>query len=109
MISDIEDTPALRPLIRIVRLTLQPEQVSAFREMFREVKGKIRASAGCLHLELLVDAVYPNIVTTYSVWEDEQALNAYRDSNLFQQTWKKTKPMFAAPPLAFSSFNIERA
>ncbi len=97
------------PLIRIVRLTLHPEQVAPFRKMFDEVKDAIRASTGCLHLELLVDAVYPNILTTYSLWEDEAALNMYRDSDLFVQTWQKTRQMFAAPPLAFSSFKIDSA
>lgn len=107
MTSSTENKDYQGPLIRIVRLTLHPDEVPAFLQMFEDVKGKIRASAGCMHLELLVDASYPNIMTTYSVWENEEALNAYRNSDLFRQTWKKTKRMFAAPPLAYSSFKID--
>lgn len=94
-------------LIRIVRLTLSPALVSDFKALFSEVKDKISVTAGCLHLELLVDAAYPNIMTTYSIWEDEQSLDAYRNSELFKATWKRTKTMFAAPPVAFSSFQAE--
>ena len=94
-------------LIRIVRLTLSPEYVADFKTLFSEVKDRIRASAGCLHLELLVDATYPNIMTTYSIWQHAAALDAYRNSELFSVTWKRTRTMFAAPPLAFSSFQVD--
>lgn len=99
--------PAHDHLIRIVRLTLVPEKMNEFMEMFSSIKSKIRASNGCLHLELLQDITYPNIVTTYSIWTEESALNAYRNSELFKQVWSKTKTMFAAPPVAFSNKQIE--
>ena len=93
-------------LVRIVRLTLAPERLDDFMFMFDNIKLDIRNTAGCLHLELLQDTVHPNIVTTYSFWEDEAALNAYRKSALFTQVWPKTKQMFAAPPVAFSSRQV---
>ena len=93
-------------LVRIVRLTLAPAHVSDFMEMFNSIKSSIRSTAGCLHLELLQDTVHPNIVTTYSLWEDEAALNAYRQSQLFTEVWPKTKAMFAGPPVAFSSRQV---
>ncbi len=98
--------PPHNHLIRIVRLTLAPEKVGEFMEMFTSIKSKINASDGCLHLELLQDVVYPNIITTYSIWTDQSALDAYRTSELFGQVWGKTKTMFAAPPIAFSSKQI---
>lgn len=94
--------PSHDHLTRIVRLTLAPEKMGEFMEMFTAINSKIRSSKGCLHLELLQDTTYANIVTTYSIWEDESALNAYRNSELFGQVWSKTKTMFAAPPTAFS-------
>ena len=94
-------------LIRIVRLTLEPEKVDEFMQMFASVHSKIRLFEGCIHLELLQDTTFPNILTTYSLWTDESALNAYRSSVLFQKTWRKTKTMFAAPPSAFSNFLVQ--
>ncbi len=94
-------------LIRIVRLTLLPEKQDDFMEMFDTIRLKIRQFDGCYHLELLQDASFPNILTTYSVWKDESALNAYRNSDLFKATWSKTKTMFAAPPVAYSNFQVQ--
>ena len=94
-------------LIRIVRLTLAPEKVNDFMEMFNAIRSKIRLTEGCKHLALLQDATFPNILTTYSIWTDESALNAYRSSNLFKNTWRETRTMFAAPPAAFSSFQLQ--
>ena len=91
-------------LIRIVRLTFEPAKVDDFIEMFASIRSEIRAFEGCSHLELLQDASYPNIFTTYSVWIDEPALHAYRRSDLFKKTWQQTKTMFAAPPSAYSYF-----
>lgn len=98
--------PTHEHLVRIVRLTLAPVHVDDFMDMFNTIKSSIRHTAGCLHLELLQDTIYPNIVTTYSLWEDEAALNAYRNSPLFTEVWPKTKAMLAAPPVAFSSRQV---
>lgn len=102
----MENKPEHEHLIRVVRLTLAPERLGDFMFMFNNIKQKIRNTAGCLHLELLQDTIHPNIVTTYSLWEDEAALNAYRKSALFTEVWPTTKQMFAAPPVAFSSRQV---
>ena len=38
-----------------------------------------------------------------SFLENEEALNAYRHSELFRSTWAKTKVLFAEKPIAFST------
>ncbi len=39
---------------------------------------------------------------TYSYWESEAHLNTYRHSDLFRETWAKTKVLFADKPEAWS-------
>jgi quinol monooxygenase YgiN len=95
-------------LIRIVRMTFQPEKLDEFRAIFEESKEKIRARPGCLHLELWQDLHQPQVLVTHSHWESEEALNSYRDSELFRSTWSRTKVLFAAPPLAFSVQSVEQ-
>ncbi|UOQ96250.1 antibiotic biosynthesis monooxygenase [Hymenobacter sp. 5317J-9] len=90
-------------LIRVVRMTFAPEQVPAFLTLFHATKHRIRQRPGCRHLELWQDAVVPNVYCTFSHWDDEAALNAYRESELFGEVWPATKRLFAAPPVAFSS------
>ena len=89
-------------IIRIVQLTIRPDQLDTFLELFENIKFKIRASEGCRDLELLRDVRYPNIVSTLSKWDSEQDLNRYRESDLFKDSWSKTKPLFAARPSAMS-------
>ncbi len=96
-------------LIRIVRMTLKPECVSDFLRVLEEVAPKVRATPGCLHLELWKDRRYPNIMTTYSRWESAEALNAYRAGDLFAENWSVAREMFAAPPFAASHSVILRA
>lgn len=83
-------------------MTFRPEALEAFLEIFDASAPQIRAFPGCHHLELWQDTRYPNILTTFSRWDDEAALDRYRHSDLFKTTWAKTKPLFAAPPRAFS-------
>lgn len=89
-------------LIRIVRMTFDPDRVEEFREIFEESKDRIRAREGCLHLELWRDLHQANIFVTHSHWESEDALNAYRSSELFRTTWKNTKALFSDRALVFS-------
>lgn len=90
-------------LIRIVRMTFRPEEVDAFLQLFEETKERIRHFEGCSHLELLKDYNEDNIFSTYSKWENEECMNAYRHSELFKEVWKQTKAKFADKPIAFSS------
>ena len=90
-------------LIRIVRMTFQPEKVDEFLDIFDESKSKIRSFPGCTALQLHQDYNQTNVFSTYSIWKDEQSLNAYRDSALFQSVWPKTKTLFLKSPVAISN------
>ena len=90
-------------LVRIVRMTFRIEEVDNFLELFNSTKDKIRHFPGCHHLTLLKDYTEDNIYSTYSIWENEEALNAYRHSELFGEVWKATKSKFADKPIAFSN------
>jgi quinol monooxygenase YgiN len=95
-------------LIRIVRMTFRPDCIEDFRQLFDASKNKIRAFPGCLELQLHCDYNQPNIFITYSKWENEAALNAYRASVLFESVWPYTKEMFLEPAVAFSNVFIEK-
>ncbi len=93
-------------MIRIVKMTFDPERVNEFLANFEEVKHQIRAFNGVKHLELLNDKNNSNIYFTYSIWESEEHLNNYRHSDLFQSVWAVTKPMFIEKAEAWSVENI---
>jgi len=88
-------------------MTFAKEKVAEFLENFEENKNKIRSFPGCKHLEIWQDEHQENIFLTYSHWENEAALNQYRDSELFKSVWAVTKPLFSEKPLAFSSKKVE--
>ncbi|PEN13904.1 antibiotic biosynthesis monooxygenase [Longibacter salinarum] len=94
--------PDAEPLVRIVRMTFHPDTVDDFIDHFDDVSPRIRSFPGCTHLELWRDARYPNICTTYSHWESQGALDAYRNSDLFSGAWQTAKRLFAARPVAQS-------
>ncbi|MEX0746630.1 MAG: antibiotic biosynthesis monooxygenase family protein [Rhodothermales bacterium] len=93
-------------LIRLVRMTFRPDSVGAFLAIFDESASQIRSFPGCLHLELWQDLDGPNVFTTYSLWEDEAALERYRRSEFFTRTWARTRALFSAPPVAQSHRQI---
>lgn len=95
-------------LIRSVRMTFKLEKVEEFIDLFQRTKKKIRNFPGCTHLELHADYTQKNIFATYSIWENEEALNSYRESELFKDVWSKTKILFEKQPVAFSSRLIEK-
>ena len=92
-------------LIRIVRMTFQEDMKEDFLEMLSGVKEKIRAFEGCEYLELWQDADQSNVFMTHSHWKSADDLENYRHSDLFKETWAKTKKMFADKPQAFSAIS----
>lgn len=89
-------------IVRIVKMEFLPEQVPAFLQMFDERKDRIRHFEGCKHLELWRQAGTEHIYFTYSHWETGQALDHYRFSAFFKETWGLTKALFAAKAQAWS-------
>jgi len=89
-------------IIRIVRMEFRTAEVPAFQALFNERKELIRAFEGCQHLELWQDAKTPEVFFTYSIWLSEEHLDRYRFSELFKDTWARTKELFSAKPEAWS-------
>lgn len=89
-------------IIRVVKMTFQEGKITDFLETFNTYKQYIRNREGCTHLELWNDINSPGIYFTYSHWQSEADLNNYRNSELFDEVWSKTKILFAAKAEAWS-------
>ena len=89
-------------LVRIVKLSFSPENIDAFLEIFENTKEQIRNFKGCQHLELYQDKHNTNQFFTYSYWDNENALENYRNSAFFKVVWSNTKILFNAKPEAWS-------
>mgnify|MGYP001596073546 FL=1 len=96
-------------IIRIVKLSFHAEHISAFKTIFEESKQKILAQKGCHRVEMLQDVNEKNIFFTYSWWDSEDDLNKYRQSELFEGVWNKTKILFNDKPKAWSTEKINEA
>ena len=89
-------------ITRIVRMEFQPEYVDDFLAHFSAIKILIRNFPGVQHLELHRDAGQANVFYTFSLWDAEEDLESYRQSDLFKGAWSQVKPWFGAKPQAFS-------
>lgn len=89
-------------LIRVVKLTIKENKADDFATASKQNQKKILAFPGCLHLEMYRDIKSANVFITYSHWEDEDALNNYRNSALFEGIWANVKPLFAEKAMAWS-------
>lgn len=95
-------------IVRIVKMTFQPERVKDFLENFDANKSKIRGFEGCEHLELLKEEGREDVYFTYSYWQNVEALENYRHSQLFKGVWAFTKTLFADKPQAWSVQSIDK-
>ncbi len=92
-------------IVRIVKMTFEPSKVPEFLANFEKNKNNIRNFKGCHKLRLLKGLNDENVYFTYSWWDNEEALNQYRISNLFKGVWSKTKTLFIEKPEAWSLVN----
>ena len=94
------------PVIRIVKMTFDPERITEFLTLFDDRSSHIRSFKGCERLDLVRDTRSENVMTTISVWASAEALAVYRRSDLFNETWAITRSMFADRPEAASYVRI---
>ena len=88
--------------IRIVKMRFHEDKIAAFLANFETVKHHIRSFEGNQFLELKKKKNDPRIFFTYSYWENEAALEKYRNSILFNEVWSYTKALFSDKPEAWS-------
>ena len=89
-------------IIRIVKMEFEAESIADFLGIFASSREKIRSFPGCVHLKLLQGEADPGVFFTYSHWETESDLDAYRNSDLFRSVWRNTRKLFRAAPCAWS-------
>lgn len=83
-------------------MSFVPEKTEDFVKIFETNWLNIKGFEGCNHVELLRDKANSNIFFTFSLWQSEEHLNAYRDSELFGRVWGATKALFNDKPQAWS-------
>ncbi len=91
---------------RIVKMTFAPETVDDFLTIYREVCKHIAAFDGCQSVKLVRGTSESSVLFTISEWTNEERLNAYRNSSLFENTWARTKVLFAAKAQAWSTQEV---
>lgn len=89
-------------ITRIVKITLKPESIEGFKEIFYASHKLIRAFEGCNRVDLMNDINNECVYFTISSWNSEEDLNSYRNSYLFKNTWSKVKPLFSEKAEAWS-------
>lgn len=89
-------------ITRLVKLTIAADKIADFEEIFVSNQHKIAAFPGCISVKVLRDINNKAIYFTYSIWESEEAINSYRNSELFGSIWPNAKKTFAEKPEAWS-------
>ncbi len=93
---------------RIVRLEFDPAKVAEFKQLFADVRDKVRTFAGCRAMALYQDEESASVLYTVSDWDSADALEAYRHSELFASTWARMRVLFNGRPQAFTIKLLER-
>lgn len=88
--------------VRIVRMVFRSDEIQNFEQIFHNSEPKIKKFPNCFGVRLFQDASDPRVFYTYSLWKEPEDLERYRQSELFKDTWSKTKPLFEEKPMAFT-------
>lgn len=89
-------------IVRLVKMTFRPEETAHFQRLFEDWRHKIIRFPGCRKLELLHDKDAPGIFFTHSEWDSADALEHYRNSEVFADVWPVVKQLFAERAQAWS-------
>ena len=93
-------------ITRIVKMKIAEENVENYKTFINQVRSQIRNFEGCSHLDILNDFHDSTIFFSYSYWNNEESLNAYRDSEFFKTIWATLKQWFSEKAQAWSVIEI---
>jgi len=93
-------------ITRIVQLTFKEVHLKEFLDHFEQVKHQVNDFPGCHGMRLHQSTDNPCQVLTYSLWQNSEALETYRKSELFGTIWPVIKRWFNAPPQAWSTATV---
>lgn len=79
-------------------MSFRAAEVEQFTRLYHAARPTILAQPGCQSVILVQDIERPTVFVTWSVWDDEAALEAYRTSAFFQDFWPNVRALFDAPP-----------
>lgn len=94
-------------LIRLVRMQFRPQDVATFLALYEHVEPIIAAQPGCRSVQLVRQIDDPAAFATWSVWDDQIALDAYRRSDFFRGFWPEVRALFRAPAEAVSFEQVD--
>ena len=94
-------------ITRLVKLSFSEDYLDTFLESFEKKKQQILSYEGCLTVDLYLDRTKKGLCFTVSTWKSEAALEAYRQSDWFQATWKEVKQHFTDKPEAWTTYSQE--
>jgi heme-degrading monooxygenase HmoA len=89
-------------IIRIVKMEFDEARIPEFLKNFYASSDTIESFPGCSCVRLLRDEADPSVFFTYSHWDSEGHLNAYRESDFFRTVWGVTRQLFRSAPQAWS-------
>lgn len=89
-------------VLRFVRMRFRPEEVEQFVALYEGAYPLIAGQPGCRSVQLIRELDDPAAFATWSVWDDEAALDAYRASPFFRRFWPEVRALFRAPAEAVS-------
>jgi (4S)-4-hydroxy-5-phosphonooxypentane-2,3-dione isomerase len=90
-------------MIRLVKMTVPPGRAEEFERLYATVRERVLSAPGCRKLELYRDLRDSGIFFTWSLWDDEPALEAYRKSEIYRSVWPKLKAFFSSKAEAWST------
>ncbi len=93
-------------ITRVVKMEFSADFAEEFKLVFSAVNKQIANFEGCVSVALLRHETEKSIFFTISKWEDSTALENYRASNLFKDTWAKVKPHFTVKAEAWSLLEV---
>jgi len=92
-------------ITRIVKLEFREDKIEEFISFFDTIKNVVNDFPGCNGMILYNDLNKRSTFMTYSQWDSQDSLNAYRNSEAFGEIWPKIKPWFNKKPEAWTLYS----
>jgi len=95
---------------RIVKLTVKNASAKSEFEKIYQVRNPFKNGVkGCTSVKVMQDVNHKDVFYTVSLWDSNDDLEAYRQSDYFAETWPMVKAQLSKRAEAFSMTELDKA
>ncbi|OFX61669.1 MAG: hypothetical protein A2046_04560 [Bacteroidetes bacterium GWA2_30_7] len=89
-------------IVRIVKMQVNESNKVLFKQTLKDYQPLLKKQKGCMQIDMLNDKKIKDIYYSYTIWDNEENLKKYKNSDFYKELSSKVLPLCEKEPQAWT-------